>query len=646
MATLVPNDMYEEPPNHGLNMIAAAGFVCIFTLAMSSQATWLSWFPKREGAYEIYRKQGEYGEWEKRSWLSRLPFQEPLNAVTSLAYTFFGLVVVITGLNDIFKADKPVTNRIIESGSFSILYGLANTYLGISSFFFHASHAESWRKADAGMTSGVIVPPVVFSIWDRVRLPGVEDSTVMIGAAVVLMLSLTHGFLPYGSSDILLPALVATTWGLEMLPRFGGVVSAYQFVAWQQCVLSVLIGTTLRIADIKRKNVSVKNTVMMVSSFIVLVFAYLLGFQDPLVIAGACAIAVVAMDVTLGHIFWHIFSAYALYLWWFQFRTRPGDPETPRSSDVSLVAVLFFIALKNAVRRTFMTMPFPNAAVRDRVLFLLEHIVFAACAYYVIVAEPNGGVDYPSENNSWLLQPKLCWELPVYEFTYFELFYLAKVGTHVEDVLYLYISTTQQAGDGAGNDNGSGGGKETGDGKRGPNGGVEEELPLLNVPSKEDNKNKLDVPRARPQPKKKVDKIMLVHHVVTALLCMSSAYYGYAKIGSLIMFLHDVSDIPLDLVRLFGQFNMKSAQLVSFGATLLSWAYWRLFWFPTEVLYSIAAESKSLITLTTCEIGSCTLMQVPERVPFLIMLGTLYCLHVFWFFLMLRKARRAFKPSS
>ena len=60
------------------------------------------------------------------------------------------------------------------------------------------------------------------------------------------------------------------------------------------------------------------------------------------------------------------------------------------------------------------------------------------------------------------------------------------------------------------------------------------------------------------------------------------------------MFLHDVSDIPLDLVRIFGQLNWKNLQLIAFGATLLSWLYWRLYWFPTKVLYSIAVDSKKV----------------------------------------------------
>lgn len=39
----------------------------------------------------------------------------------------------------------------------------------------------------------------------------------------------------------------------------------------------------------------------------------------------------------------------------------------------------------------------------------------------------------------------------------------------------------------------------------------------------------------------------------------------------------------------------------------------------------------------TCDIGSCTYKDVPERVPFLLLLGSLQLLHVIWFFELLRK---------
>ena len=41
------------------------------------------------------------------------------------------------------------------------------------------------------------------------------------------------------------------------------------------------------------------------------------------------------------------------------------------------------------------------------------------------------------------------------------------------------------------------------------------------------------------------------------LSCLQSYALGYVKIGSVIMFLHDISDIPLDLVRLFGALQVS-----------------------------------------------------------------------------------------
>ncbi len=38
---------------------------------------------------------------------------------------------------------------------------------------FHASHCEYWRSQDAGMTSGVMVIPLVWGLWDRLRPIGI-----------------------------------------------------------------------------------------------------------------------------------------------------------------------------------------------------------------------------------------------------------------------------------------------------------------------------------------------------------------------------------------------------------------------------------------------------------------------------------------
>ena len=104
-------------------------------------------------------------------------------------------------------------------------------------------------------------------------------------------------------------------------------------------------------------------------------------------------------------------------------------------------------------------------------------------------------------------------------------FYLGKVGTHVEDLLFIVWSMlfpTASAAEGAHS-----------------------------------------------------DTKMIIHHVATGVLCIGSWMFGYLRIGSVVMLLHDVSDVPLDLVRVCGALKLKTLQIASMGLTLLAWGFWR-----------------------------------------------------------------------
>ena len=51
------------------------------------------------------------------------------------------------------------------------------------------------------------------------------------------------------------------------------------------------------------------------------------------------------------------------------------------------------------------------------------------------------------------------------------------------------------------------------------------------------------------------DKYMSLHHIATAVLCLGSWALNFTRIGSIVMFLHDISDVPLDFARLFGRYS-------------------------------------------------------------------------------------------
>ena len=505
-------------------LCGAIGGVC------SIHSVWFKLFPRKQHTsdrdvrlaqanYQTYLRAGEYGESElfPYSWS---PFIEPLNAWTSLTYAMFGFVILFTGLQDLRSAST--ANITAANPGFSILYGVSTVYLGVASFLFHASHSEVWRKADAGMTSGCIITPLVLAVYDRARLPFLE-STSMVFLAGLLQTSLTHGYLPYGSSDILLPSLVGANWILELTPRYGGPVDPGQYHLWWRCFFTVLGGMLLRLADIKRANTSFFSWALRgYWALLLFPFGFQLGLTDPVILCGVVAGIVVTLLPSRGHIFWHFGSAFSLFIWWYQYRVRPGDPPTFRSNDATLIAIVFCVAVKNAVRRLVMMVPYGSPELQSRVLFFIEHALFALWCYNAVLVEPEAIVS----GSSWLRDVRECWT-DSDDTDNFQLFYLAKVGTAVEDVLFICLANRGAAQTPAmGATDGSvaekqamiemavisGGGGVSGEG---------------GASSSERNARERDVK-------------MIMHHGATAALCLLSALSSYTRVGSLVMLLHDV----------------------------------------------------------------------------------------------------------
>ena len=441
---------------------------------------------------------------------------------------------------------------------------------------------QIWRKADAGTTSGVVVPLLTMGLWDRARPVGITPF-VMILLTILLQLSLTNGYLPYGSSDILLPSLVAIAWILELLPRYGGVVAVEQYTLWGQCFYAVVAGVFLRAADIKRKNTSSFRTLLTLHFSLTL--AMLLFLYQPLhsiAFPGLVFGLVVIMSPSKGHIFWHLASSFSLFIWWFMLRTRPGNPSFPFSEDRSLLSIAFYLAVKNAIRRLFMTaiLPsfFPSSEdLKERLRVLLEHIFFCALGLYVLVVEAD-----KNSSVSLLRFPMECWRTPPLPSDLFVVYFLTQMGSKLEDVIFMAYRITSS-------------------------------------PSSSQGYSK--------------DMKMVAHHAVTALLMVASFLSGYGNIGAVILFLHDISDLPLACLRVLNVIYPSNLFLISvfYTLTLLSWIVWRLIYLPLYVLHAV---------LYICLEGECSWAETPQRLPFLLLLGGLFVLHIVWFIEILQKGYR------
>ena len=192
-----------------------------------------------------------------------------------------------------------------------------------------------------------------------------DNSAVIVMLGIIFQLSLTVGYLPYGSSDVVLPLMVVSCFALELLPRYGGPVDSDQYFLWYQCILGAVNGMLFRAADLAHVKylkaehqdsgivpanihdnsdtyrTGTFNFILRLHSLILFMFGYfLIGFGSytfwSLLIAGL----MVTRFPHLGHVCWHFGSAFSLFIWWYMYRTRPGDP-TFRCVYASLLETVF-----------------------------------------------------------------------------------------------------------------------------------------------------------------------------------------------------------------------------------------------------------------------------------------------------------------
>lgn len=84
--------------------------------------------------------------------------------------------------------------------------------------------------------------------------------------------------------------------------------------------------------------------------------------------------------------------------------------------------------------------------------------------------------------------------------------------------------------------------------------------------------------------------MMFVHHLVTIALVWLSYSYNYVRIGTLVLLLHDSSDVVIDLLKLANYLKLEGLRggfLVElfFLTNFVTWAYTRLYVYPRQVMW-------------------------------------------------------------
>jgi len=120
-----------------------------------------------------------------------------------------------------------------------------------------------------------------------------------------------------------------------------------------------------------------------------------------------------------------------------------------------------------------------------------------------------------------------------------------------------------------------------------------------------------------------------IHHIVTLLLIGLSWVMGFMSIGIYILFIHDVTDVSMFVLRILRKQNADIIRIALVDVVVIStWLYYRVFNFGT-VLFDI----------------SCALLQEKETLdqPLLVCvagLGLLWLMNVYWTGLLIVKSIR------
>lgn len=122
---------------------------------------------------------------------------------------------------------------------------------------------------------------------------------------------------------------------------------------------------------------------------------------------------------------------------------------------------------------------------------------------------------------------------------------------------------------------------------------------------------------------------MFLHHIITISLITASYLTNYTRIGVSIMLIHDLSDIFLEVAKVFNytskvkEFKWWAKNLCDLFFVTFAIVFFvtRLMIYPRYILYSVIVEG---VEQFGCEFGGCYV--------FIGLLSALQCLHIFWFY--------------
>lgn len=120
----------------------------------------------------------------------------------------------------------------------------------------------------------------------------------------------------------------------------------------------------------------------------------------------------------------------------------------------------------------------------------------------------------------------------------------------------------------------------------------------------------------------------VLHHLMTWSLIFFSYSLNMMPIGAAVMILHDLTDLACTVFKLTVDVTPFLVQVGSYAAMLASWTYLRLWYFPGHVIHRLYEECYGEATCPNMDYAMLNMLFA--------FMSALVCLHLFWFYLMVK----------
>lgn len=133
--------------------------------------------------------------------------------------------------------------------------------------------------------------------------------------------------------------------------------------------------------------------------------------------------------------------------------------------------------------------------------------------------------------------------------------------------------------------------------------------------------------------------IMMSHHVITVFLIAYSLFTRFFRCGSIVLALHDTSDVFMETAKLFKYCGKEMAASMCFGLFAISWLLLRLIYFPFWIIRSSSYDLIQHLSLPDP-------YQIWIYYVFNTMLLTLLMFHIYWWILICLMVLRQLKNKG